>query len=42
MIGVDIVSNERIRKAIEKFGERFLKRIYTLWSLNTAKNRQIG
>jgi holo-[acyl-carrier protein] synthase len=29
MIGVDIVSNERIRKAIERFGERFLKRIYT-------------
>ncbi len=29
MIGVDIVRNERIERAIERFGERFLKRIYT-------------
>ena len=27
--GVDIVKNERIKKAVEKFGNRFLKRIYT-------------
>ncbi|WP_457601283.1 holo-ACP synthase [Hydrogenivirga sp.] len=29
MIGVDIVKNERIEKALAKFGERFLNRIYT-------------
>jgi len=29
MLGVDIVSNERIRRSLETFGERFLKRIYT-------------
>ncbi len=28
-IGVDIVEIERIRRAIERFGERFLQRIYT-------------
>jgi holo-[acyl-carrier protein] synthase len=39
MIGVDIVSNERIRKAIEKFGERFLKRIYTLSELEYCKKQ---
>jgi holo-[acyl-carrier protein] synthase len=39
MIGVDIVSNERIRKAIEKFGERFLKRIYTLPELEYCKKQ---
>ena len=39
MIGVDIVSNERIRKAIEKFGERFLKRIYTPLELEYCKKQ---
>ncbi|RTZ61038.1 MAG: holo-[acyl-carrier-protein] synthase [Gammaproteobacteria bacterium] len=29
MLGIDIVSNERIRKSLETFGERFLERIYT-------------
>jgi holo-[acyl-carrier protein] synthase len=29
MLGIDIVENERIRRGIEKFGERFLKRIFT-------------
>jgi holo-[acyl-carrier protein] synthase len=39
MIGVDIVSNERIRKAIEKFGERFLKRIYTPLEIEYCKKQ---
>jgi len=39
MIGVDIVFNERIRKAIEKFGERFLKRIYTPLELEYCKKQ---
>ena len=29
MIGVDIVKNERIEEAVKRFGDRFLKRIYT-------------
>jgi holo-[acyl-carrier protein] synthase len=39
MIGVDIVSNERIKKAIEKFGERFLKRIYTPLELEYCRKQ---
>ncbi|NAZ07006.1 MAG: holo-[acyl-carrier-protein] synthase [Thermocrinis sp.] len=39
MIGVDIVSNERIRKAVERFGERFLKRIYTPLELEYCKKQ---
>ncbi len=29
MVGIDIVNNQRIKEAIERFGERFLRRIYT-------------
>ncbi len=39
MIGVDIVSNERIGKAIEKFGEMFLKRIYTPLELEYCRKQ---
>ncbi len=39
MIGIDIVSNERIKKAIEKFGERFLKRIYTPLEIEYCKRQ---
>jgi holo-[acyl-carrier protein] synthase len=28
-IGIDVVQNDRIRHSIERFGDRFLKRIYT-------------
>ncbi|MCI0413696.1 holo-ACP synthase [bacterium] len=28
-IGIDLIEVQRIREAIEKYGERFLKRIYT-------------
>ncbi len=28
MVGIDIVKNERIEKALEKFGDKFLNRIY--------------
>ena len=28
-IGIDIVQNERIRESIQRFGDRFLNRIYT-------------
>lgn len=29
MVGIDIVKNERIKKAVERFGDKFLYRIYT-------------
>jgi len=29
VIGVDLVKNERIGGALERFGERFLRRVYT-------------
>ena len=28
-VGVDIIEIERVRKALERFGERFLRRVYT-------------
>jgi holo-[acyl-carrier protein] synthase len=28
-IGVDIIENKRIQSAVERYGERFLKRVYT-------------
>ncbi|MCS7262909.1 MAG: holo-ACP synthase [Aquificaceae bacterium] len=29
MVGIDIVNNQRIKEAVERFGERFLRRVYT-------------
>ena len=28
-IGIDVIQNDRVRDSIQRFGERFLKRIYT-------------
>lgn len=28
-IGIDVIQNQRIRESLEKFGDRFLNRIYT-------------
>ena len=28
-LGIDVIQNERIRESIERFGDRFLNRIYT-------------
>ena len=28
-IGVDVIQNDRIRESLEKFGDRFINRIYT-------------
>ncbi|WP_299208797.1 holo-ACP synthase [Thermocrinis sp.] len=39
MIGVDIVYNQRIRKAVERFGDRFLRRIYTPLELEYCKRQ---
>jgi holo-[acyl-carrier protein] synthase len=37
-IGIDVVQNDRIRDSIERFGERFLKRIYTEGEMEYCKN----
>lgn len=29
MLGIDLVENERIEKSIKRFGDRFLKRVFT-------------
>ncbi|MFN3813310.1 MAG: holo-ACP synthase [Aquificaceae bacterium] len=29
MIGIDIIKNERIKRAVERFGDKFLNRVYT-------------
>jgi len=37
--GIDIIEIERIQKAIARFGERFLRRIYTEAEIELCKNR---
>jgi len=37
-IGIDVIQNDRIRDSIERFGERFLKRIYTEGEMEYCKN----
>jgi holo-[acyl-carrier protein] synthase len=36
-IGIDVVQNDRIRNSIERFGDRFLKRIYTEGEMEYCK-----
>jgi holo-[acyl-carrier protein] synthase len=38
-IGVDIIEIERIRQAIERWGERFLNKVYTKEELNIYGHR---
>lgn len=40
MIGVDIVKNQRIREAVERFGDRFLRRVYTERELSYCRSQQ--
>ena len=37
-IGIDVIQNDRIRDSIERFGDRFLKRIYTEGEMEYCKN----
>src|SRR5438128_7851724 len=37
-IGIDVIQNERIRESIQRFGERFLNRIYTEREKEYCKN----
>ena len=38
-IGLDIIETARIQEAVERWGERFLRRIYTEEELNVCRNR---
>ncbi|MFP3254092.1 MAG: holo-ACP synthase [Hydrogenobaculum sp.] len=37
MLGIDIVKNIRIAKALERFGYHFLNRVYTEYEINLCK-----
>ncbi len=37
-VGIDVVQNERIRDSIERFGDRFINRIYTEGEKEYCKN----
>jgi holo-[acyl-carrier protein] synthase len=37
-IGIDVVQNQRIRESIERFGDRFVNRIYTEGEIQYCKN----
>ncbi len=36
-IGIDVVQNDRIRQSIERFGDRFVNRIYTAAEIEYCK-----
>jgi holo-[acyl-carrier protein] synthase len=36
-IGIDVIQNERIRESIQRFGDRFLNRIYTEGEIGYCK-----
>jgi holo-[acyl-carrier protein] synthase len=39
-IGIDIIDIKRIRRVFDKFGERFLKRVFTPLEITKAQTRQ--
>ena len=39
-VGIDLVEVHRIRTAIERWGDRFLQRVYTPWEINYCQNKQ--
>ena len=39
-IGIDIVEVHRIRTAIDRWGDRFLHRVYTPWEINYCSSKQ--
>ena len=38
-IGIDIIEIERIKEAINRWGDRFLNRIYTPWEINYCREK---
>ncbi len=39
-VGIDIIEVHRIKKAIERWGDSFLRRVYTPWEINYCQNKQ--
>ena len=39
-IGIDIIEIERVQEAVEKYGERFLGKVYTEKELKYCRNRK--
>jgi holo-[acyl-carrier protein] synthase len=37
-VGVDIIETARIRRVLDKFGDRFLRRVYTEWERGYCRN----
>jgi holo-[acyl-carrier protein] synthase len=37
-VGIDVIQNDRIRESIQKFGPRFLNRIYTQTEIDYCEN----
>ena len=40
MLGVDIVQNSRIEKALRRFGDRFLRRVFTDEEISYCRSRK--
>jgi holo-[acyl-carrier protein] synthase len=38
-VGIDIIEVHRIGEAIERWGDRFLQRVYTPWEINYCQNK---
>jgi len=39
-VGIDIIEVHRIRKAIDRWGDSFLQRVFTPWEINYCNNKQ--
>jgi len=39
-VGIDIIEVHRIRKAIDRWGDSFLQRVFTPWEINYCSNKQ--
>lgn len=42
MLGIDVIETERIKKAIERQGDRFINRIYTSHELAYCEKKGVG
>ena len=38
-IGIDIVEIDRIKNVIDKWGDRFLRKVYTPWEINYCREK---
>jgi holo-[acyl-carrier protein] synthase len=39
-VGIDIIEVHRIRKAIDRWGDSFLQRVFTPWEINYCSSKQ--